>query len=85
MKKQNEHSLRLPKDLPELREGADLIGLELRLLLLPNPPLPTGRLVFRLPKLLCDDVGELNDDRLGAVERPALLLCGTVYDDVVGL
>ena len=74
MKKQKEYYLRLPKDLPELREGADLIGLELRLLLLPNPPLPTGRLVFRLPKLLCEEVGELKEERLGVEERPALLL-----------
>ena len=72
------HYLRLPpNDLPELRDGADLIGLLLRLLLLPNPPVPTGRLVFLLPKLLCDDVGELNDDLGGAV-RLALLVCGTV-------
>jgi hypothetical protein len=57
---------RPPNDLRELPDENDLLlpllCALLRLLLLPKPPEPTERLVLRVLKLLCEDVGVLSDD-----------------------
>jgi hypothetical protein len=70
--------LRLPNDRPLERLGERMPLLLLRLLLLPNPPLPTGVDELRAPKLRWEDDGLLSDDRDGADGRAALLPCDTV-------